>query len=336
MIFQPGQVINNLQLQRYVGSGAFGEVYEATDLVMNRHCAVKFVPNQNPYAFDAHKEAQFLHLCRHPRVVDVYDVQPLVHEGNAYAAIEMEFFPEGSAEAYLSSSYVTARQAIRWCIDILFALEHSHANGVLHRDIKPGNVMISNGVAKLSDFGLATVVPTGGNGSGAGTPLYAAPELHQNSQTSVATDIYSVGMSLFELLNNIRIWRDSILISTVISNGSLIKKQGYHEIIPQKLRRICNTACNKTAAKRYASAKLMRKALEALKINLDWKLVGDDAWEAVSGAKRHELTIEEHKGVFETVYKINSRRNNALCFKLSNKNDARQRLYSLIQDTLLK
>lgn len=303
---------------------------------MNRHCAVKFVLNQNPNEFDAHKEGQFLHLCRHARVVEVYDVQPLTYAGHSYAAIEMEFFPEGSAEAHLASSYVTARQAIRWCIDVLFALEHSHANGVLHRDIKPGNIMISNGIAKLSDFGLATVVPKGGAGSGAGTPLYAAPELLQNGQTTVATDIYSVGMTLFELLNNIRVWRDSILISKVIANGSLIKKNGYHEIITKKLQRICNTSCNKLPLKRYPSAKAMRKSLEAIKINLDWKLVGDDRWEAFGGTKKHELEVEEHKALFETVYKINNRRDNSRCFKFSNSNDARQKMYDIIRDTLLK
>ncbi|TWF53213.1 serine/threonine protein kinase [Neorhizobium alkalisoli] len=336
MIFQPGQIINNLKIERYTGSGAFGEVYEATDLVMNRHCAVKFVPNQNPNQFDAHKEGQFLHLCRHSRVVEVYDVHPLSYAGQAYAAIEMEFFPEGSAEAYLERSYVTARQAIRWCIDILFSLEHSHANGVLHRDIKPGNIMISNGTAKLSDFGLATVVPQGGIGSGAGTPLYAAPELHLNNETTIATDIYSVGMTLFELINNIRVWRDSLLISTVIFNGSLIKKLGYHEIIPKKIQRICNIACNKNASKRYASARLMRKSLEAIKIDLNWELVGNDKWKSIKGSKRHQIEIEERKSKFETVYKVNERRDNSLCFVFSNKNDARKKLYEIINQTLVK
>lgn len=336
MIFQPGETPINLKIERYVGRGAFGEVYEATDLAMNRHCAVKFVQNQNPHAFDAHIEAQFLHQCRHPRVVDVYDVQPLAHNGIAYAAIEMEFFPEGSAESYLASSYVTPRQAIRWCIDILFALEHAHSNNVLHRDIKPGNIMLSNGLAKLSDFGLATVIPVGGTGSGAGTPLYAAPELFQQSQTSIATDIYSVGMSLFELLNNIRVWRDSLLVSKVITNGSLIKKHGYHEVIPKKLRRICNTACNSSPTARYPSARAMRRALEAIKVNLDWKLTSGDAWEATSNMKRHELSIEENKSAFETVYKINGRRVNGSCFKFSSRNEARQKLYSIINDTMLR
>ena len=89
MLFSPGDVISNVRIIKYVGAGAFGEVYQATDLVMNRDCAVKYVENKDPAAFKAHIEGQILHKCKHPLVVEVYDVQPISHGSKLYAAIEM-------------------------------------------------------------------------------------------------------------------------------------------------------------------------------------------------------------------------------------------------------
>src|SRR5689334_6084090 len=114
MLFNPGEQVKELKIIEYVGAGAFGEVYEAIDVALDRKCAVKFVENKDPVAFKAHIEAQILNQCRHDHVVDVFDVQAINRNGKWYAAIEMEFLKAGSVENTLEKSFVSPRQAIRW------------------------------------------------------------------------------------------------------------------------------------------------------------------------------------------------------------------------------
>src|SRR5690606_10618953 len=111
-----GDRVRELHIIRYVGSGAFGEVYQANDIALNRPCAAKFVENKDPTAFKAHLEAQILHQCKHDRVVEVFDVQAISHKGKHYAVIEMEFLPLGSVEDAIGRGHITARQALRWII----------------------------------------------------------------------------------------------------------------------------------------------------------------------------------------------------------------------------
>ena len=234
MLFNPGDQVKELKIIKYVGAGAFGEVYEAIDIALDRKCAVKFVENKDPAAFKAHIEAQILNQCRHDHVVDVFDVQAINYNGKWYAAIEMEFLQAGSVETALAKSYISTRQAVRWTIEILFGLGHAHANGVLHRDIKPANFMIAGKKAKLSDFGLAK--KTGGvpHGSAAGTPVYAAPEVFAGGKTSISSDIFSIGVSLFQMLANLSDW-DAISSSTKsVEKGQVIKQVGFPEFVPKK------------------------------------------------------------------------------------------------------
>ncbi|WP_084566833.1 serine/threonine-protein kinase [Mesorhizobium sp. LSJC269B00] len=322
MLFSANDTISNVRILKYVGAGAFGEVYHAIDLAMNRECAVKYVENTDPAAFKAHIEAQVLHLCKHDRVVEVFDVQPITHAGKKYAAIEMEYLPDGSAEAFLEKQHVSLRMAIRWVIDILFALENSHNNSVLHRDIKPANFMLKGKYAKLSDFGLAKA--TGGvpHGSAAGTPIYSAPELFSAKVTSVATEIFSTGMSLYQLACNMRDWGAFPISKSMVEKGQVVKRIGYPGYIPERLKRVCNKACNHDPAKRFKSAHEMRQALESLSIRLEWIQTQPNDWIAEDGTKEHRLTIAPGKNSFEVIYQVNGRRKNESCAKFSTMSEA--------------
>ncbi|MGX5841222.1 serine/threonine-protein kinase [Mesorhizobium sp. ArgA1] len=333
MLFSTGDNISNVRIIKYVGAGAFGEVYHAIDLAMNRECAVKYVENKNPAAFKAHIEAQVLHLCKHDRVVEVFDVQVISHGGKKYAGIEMEYLADGSVESFLEKQHVSLRKVIRWIIDVLFALENAHENSVLHRDVKPANFMIKGKDAKLSDFGLAK--DTGGvpHGSAQGTPIYAAPELFAANQTSVSTDIYSTGMSLYQLASNIRDWSVVPVNQAVIEKGQVIKRVGYADYVPDRLRRICNKACNFDPAKRYKSANEMRQALEGLSVKLEWIQNQPNDWSAAEGTKLHRLTIAPGKNSFEVTYQINGRRKNEQCAKFPTMAEAIACMHQKISDT---
>ena len=336
MLFNGGDQVQELKIVKYVGSGAFGEVYEADDVALGRKCAVKFVENKNPSTFVAHFEAQLLHQCKHDHVVEVFDVQAIQHSSRWYAAIEMEFLQDGSVENVLTSSFVTPRQAIRWTIEILFGLGHAHANGVLHRDIKPANFMIAGKKAKLSDFGLAK--QTGGvpHGSAAGTPVYAAPEVLAGGKTSISSDLFSVGVSLFQMLANISDWTVANLSTNTLKKGQVIKRAGFPDFVPKKVRRICTRATQLAPADRYQSAQEMRQALEALHVDLDWFRTQPNHWTATDNGKKHEALVAPIGGKFETVYLINGRRKNSMCKKFSRMVPAVQFLNETIGRTTLR
>jgi eukaryotic-like serine/threonine-protein kinase len=171
--FVVGQRVGKYEIKKFLGSGAFGSVYEAVDTLLQRHCALKFVRNSNPTQFVAHYEAMVLNKCRHDRIVNVHAVDVLqLQNGETLAVIEMEYCGDGSVETLLQKKFLSIRRSVRIIIDVCYGLEHAHRQAVLHRDIKPPNIMVAGSRYKLSDFGLAK---TGLIGSGAGTPPLQGP-----------------------------------------------------------------------------------------------------------------------------------------------------------------
>jgi eukaryotic-like serine/threonine-protein kinase len=308
-----GQTIGKYTTLEFLGAGVFGSVYLLHDNLMNRDVAVKFVQNQNPAAFVAHYEAQILHQCRHDRIVPVNSVDVIQDtQGRYYAAIEMEYIPNGSAQKLIEITHVSIRQAIKVTIDLLFALGHAHRQGVLHRDVKPANVLLTGTRGKLSDFGLAANASTALTASGAGSPVYCAPEVVNDDRTNAQTDIFSAGMSLFQLANNITNLGALVPSIDTVKLGRVIPRIGYERYVPRRLRYVCNKACNAEPADRYSSADQMRQALEKLHVEQDWSRSGGVHWRANINSQNHEMTIENGTQT-EMVYKVNGRRRNPNC-----------------------
>jgi eukaryotic-like serine/threonine-protein kinase len=241
MQLNPGQIVGKYANQKLLGSGSFGTVYLMHDNLMNRDVAVKFAENKNPHTFVAHMEAQILNQCRHDRIVSVHSVDAAkVPTGELYAIIDMEFLSGGSALAPLQNGFVSIRRSIKALIDVLFALEHAHRHGVLHRDIKPPNIMLSGNRFKLGDFGLAKDAAAAMVASGKGSPVYCAPEVLNNNVTNVSTDLFAAGMTFFQLVNNIADFDALITSHDPIKAGKVISKVGYAAFVPRRIRMICN------------------------------------------------------------------------------------------------
>jgi serine/threonine protein kinase len=308
-----GQQIGKYTTIDFLGAGVFGSVYLQHDNLMNRDVAVKFVQNQNPAAFVAHYEAQILHQCRHDRIVPVNSVDVIQDtQGRYYAAIEMEYSSNGSAQRLIETTHVSIRQAIKLTIDLLFALGHAHRQGVLHRDVKPANMLLAGSRGKLSDFGLAANASTSLTASGAGSPVYCAPEVVNDDKTNAQTDIFSAGMSLFQMANNIPNLGALVPSIDTVKLGRVIRHVGYERYVPRRLRQVCNKACTLDPALRYSTADQMRQALEKLHVEQDWSRSTGDTWRADINDQDHEMTIETNAQA-EMVYKINGRRRNANC-----------------------
>jgi serine/threonine-protein kinase len=315
MTFVANSQLKAMQLHEHLGAGAFGTVFRATDSLLARGCAIKFVKNTDPQLFKAHIEGQVLQKCQHKNVVPVYGVDIYQVGGEYFAGIEMEMVPGGSAESALKSRFLSIRDVTKLGIDVLFALEHTHRNGVLHRDIKPANIMIGDTGAKLSDFGLAAAPGIGADASAAGSPVYNAPEVHTNHVTNTLTDFFSVGMSLFQLYNN---YKDSdfqagISSFSTIESGDTIKKMGYQPFVPRRVRTICNKACSKDPLNRYQTALEFRQALEGLRVRVDWRRAASTSWEGHEYGRKYSMDVLPQKHAHANVFKQNDRRVTARC-----------------------
>lgn len=182
-----------------LGRGAMGVVYRARDTVLNRMVALKRLPEA--VASDPEARGRFLEEARaaarlnHPCVVTVFDAG--VEGGSPYLAMELV---EGTTLASLLGQNIPPARALQWCGAIAAALDHAHKAGIVHRDVKPGNILMGkDGRVKLTDFGIAALLSKGGEGV-TGTPYYMSPEQVLGQAVDGRADIYALGCVLFALL----------------------------------------------------------------------------------------------------------------------------------------
>ena len=202
-----GAKLGNYRLERLIGRGRMGVVYLANDVALLRPTAVKVLSwsaaeaqGQDPVQWFL-AEARLVARINHPRVVQIYGAAR--HGGYCYIA--MEYVPGHSVEAALAEcGTMPPERATDVLLQAASALHAAHRSGVVHRDVKPANLLIGNdGVTKLGDFGMAfgaAGAPVGQARVRAGTPYYTAPEVWRGEPASAASDIYSLGAPYFELL----------------------------------------------------------------------------------------------------------------------------------------
>jgi tetratricopeptide (TPR) repeat protein/tRNA A-37 threonylcarbamoyl transferase component Bud32 len=195
----PRTFANRYRLDELIAEGGFAQVFRAYDTELQRTVAVK-VPKpsrlESKEAFQA--EARRVARLKHDSIVPVYDVGL---EGDI-CFIVTEYAEAGSLADRLARGKPSTAEAIRWISEIADALEYAHLNGVIHLDIKPGNILIgANGRAKLADFGIAqSANKTGQFAPSLGTLRYMSPEQLEGKPADHRTDIYSLAVVLYELL----------------------------------------------------------------------------------------------------------------------------------------
>ena len=184
-----------------------GTVYEAWDPVIERKVAIKTVNLPNGDDVEAkelldrfRREAQAAGRLNHPNIVNVFDYG----EGDGFAYIVMEFVEGRSLKSVIDSGEpLTLSNVLSVMEDLLAGLQSSHRYGVIHRDIKPGNIMLTpEGRAKIADFGVARIEDSGLTLAGTiiGTPAYMSPEQFMGQTVDPRSDIYSAGVVLYQLL----------------------------------------------------------------------------------------------------------------------------------------
>lgn len=256
-----GANLGPYRIVRLIGEGGMGEVYEAYDEVLNRRAALKVIsPKIKDHSGIVKmfvREGQALARVSHPNVVAVYTSG----ETRGIHYLAMEYIDGKALDEYVAGRKLTSQEALPIFRQILDAVRTLHENGVIHRDLKPKNVIITKDkIVKIVDFGIAkigTVMSRDANQNGlvVGSIHYMAPEIIRGDAASPLTDMWSIGMIFYELLTGERPFaaESRAEIEEKIKYKDLTFPKDMESKIPEELRLIIQTMCMKTPNRRYES-----------------------------------------------------------------------------------
>ena len=259
-VLQPGDVIGQYRIVSRIASGGMGTVYRARDTRLDRDVALKFLPAYVAAQPDAEerllREARAAAALDHPNVCTIHQIGE-TDDGRPFIA--MACYEGETLKERLGRGPLSLEESVATAVQILRALAAAHAHGIIHRDVKPGNVMVgSDGTVRLLDFGLATVTAASLTGSGMtpGTVAYMSPEQARGEALGPRTDLWSLGVVLYEMLAGARPFRgDSArtLLGAILHEDPEPISRRRAEV-PAALARVVDTLLRKDPAERYEGA----------------------------------------------------------------------------------
>ena len=269
-----GQKINNrYEIIRIIGEGGMANVYLAEDTILNRKVAVKVLrgdlANDEKFVRRFQREALSASSLSHPNIVEMYDVGE--DDGNFY--IVMEYVEGKNLKQLLKKrGKLNINEVIDIMLQLTDGLAHAHDSYIIHRDIKPQNILIlDNGLVKITDFGIAMALNSSQltqTNSVMGSVHYLPPEQANGKGSTIKSDVYSLGILMYELISGSLPFRGEnaveIALKHIKEKIPYLKKE--HPDLPQSIENIILKSCAKNPKNRYADA---REMYNDLKVALD-------------------------------------------------------------------
>jgi serine/threonine-protein kinase len=262
------------ELREKLGQGATSEVYDAYDKNLRRHVAIKVFKKFNQGGAYAELKERFLVDARaaarvsHPNILTIYDAGNF---GDGIAIV-MELVKDSLRKVLDRTPQLPLDIAVSIAAQVADGLKCLHGNGIFHRDIKPSNILVAPGnLAKIGDFGLAHLPMSDLTRTGTiiGTPRYMSPEQAQGQFLDYRTDIFSLGVVLFEMLTGQTPFekppcKDHVLLGRIVSEPA-VKPSGLNPAIPAEMDAIVACALAKNPQGRFQSAAKFAEALRGIK-----------------------------------------------------------------------
>jgi len=260
-------VVGQYQVLARLGGGAMGVVYKARDTKLGRLVALKFLPPE--WSHDEHakqrfvREAQAASSTDHANICTVHDIQS-TEDGRLF--IVMAYYEGGTLKQRLAQGPLTVAEALGIATQVADGLARAHAAGVVHRDIKPGNVILTDDAVKIVDFGLATLagsVQLTQAGSPMGTVGYMAPEQLRGLGAMPQSDVWAVGVMLYEMLAGHPPFQGAYAeaLSYAIRHDTPPPLRTVRAEIPEEVEQLVFRALHKDSAVRFASGRELARAL---------------------------------------------------------------------------
>src|SRR5271156_1188549 len=278
-----GQTVSHYRVLSKLGVGGMGVVYEAEDLRLGRHVALKFIPEH--LAKDQHALIRFMREARaasqlnHANICTIHDIE----DNNGQPFIVMEKLEGESLKQRIHGQPLALEDLLDIAVQVADALAVSHAKGIVHRDIKPANIFLTpNGQVKILDFGLAKLAKDQSVGTTTdssleesltqvgvipGTAVYMSPEQARSEDLDVRSDIFSFGVVLYEMATGKKPFTGTNVVMTLhaVINSKPASPRSLNPAVPPELEKIIGKAMEKDRDKRYTNATEMKADLLKLK-----------------------------------------------------------------------
>jgi serine/threonine protein kinase len=273
------QQVSHYRILGKLGGGGMGVVYEAEDLKLGRHVALKFIPENlagDPKSLERFtREARAASQLNHPNICTIHGIE----DNNGHPFIVMEKLEGESLKQHIGGHPMKLEEVLDVGMQVADALVASHTKGIVHRDIKPANIfLVPAGPVKVLDFGLAKLVHAGAEEDGGdqsltavgvipGTAVYMSPEQARSETVDARSDLFSLGTVLYEMATGKKPFSgaNSLMTLDAVLHQKPTPPRDLNPAIPIELQGIIGKAMEKDRAHRYQSAAEMRSDLALLK-----------------------------------------------------------------------